>query len=106
MQKTHISSRKIALIWNALICHVDVLVAWEVDMLNNISPNEKFEVLHSYKSRGDILSGERLRSITLFNKATITIKSAISVIVKLKQSEAQQFSKMPYNTHLIASFLR
>jgi len=106
MQKTHISFRKIALIWNALICHTAVSVAMEVDMLCNTSPNDKFEVSHSYKSRRDILSGERLRSITLFNKATTTIKFANGVIVKLKQSEAQQFSKIPYNTHLIASVLR
>ena len=106
MQKTHISFRQIALIWSALICQINVLVAREVDMLNNISPNEKFEVSNSYESHRDILSGERLRSITLFNKARTTIKSANGVIVKLKQSEAQQFSKMPYNTHIIASFLR
>ena len=56
MEKTHISFKKIALIWNALICHIDVLVAREVDMLNNIGLNEKFEVSHSYKSRRDILA--------------------------------------------------
>ena len=106
MQKTHISSRKIALIWNALICQINVKFAREVDMLDNSSPNEKFEASHSYKSRRDILSGEGLRSITLFNKATTTIKSESGVIVKLKHSEAQQFSKMHYNTHLIAWFLR
>ena len=75
-------------------------------MLSHTSPVEKFEVANSNALRGDILSGERLRSTTLFNKAKTTIKSANGVVVKLKKTEAQQFSKMPFNTHLIASVLR
>tara|TARA_B100000575_G_scaffold3627_1_gene2741 strand:+ start:1947 stop:2186 length:240 start_codon:yes stop_codon:yes gene_type:complete len=78
----------------------------EVNMFRNISPVEKVVAAHPYEPRRDILSGERLRSLTIFNKATTTIKSANRVIVKLEQSEAHQFSKMPYNTHLIASVLR
>tara|TARA_Y100001968_G_scaffold42344_3_gene32416 strand:- start:6121 stop:6441 length:321 start_codon:yes stop_codon:yes gene_type:complete len=106
MQKTHISSGKIALIWNALICHIAVLVFMEINMIRNTRPVEKFVAAHPYEPHRDILSGERLRSLTIFNKAATTIKSANGVIVKLKRSEAQQFSKMPYNTHLIASVLR
>lgn len=75
-------------------------------MLRNISSVEKVVAAHPHEPRRDILSGERLRSLTIFNIATTTIKSANGVIVKLEQSEAHQFSKMPYNTHLIASVLR
>ena len=67
---------------------------------------EKIEVTNSNALRENILSGERLRSTTLFNKAKTTIKSANGVVVKLKKTDAQQFSKMPFNTHLIASVLR
>ena len=75
-------------------------------MLSLTRPVEKFEVANSNALREDILSGERLRSTTLFNKAKTTIKSANGVVVKLKKTDAQQFSKMPFNTHLIASVLR
>ena len=75
-------------------------------MIRNTSPVEKFGAARPYEPHREILSGERLRSLTIFNKAATTIKSANGVIVKLKRSEAQQFSKMPYNTHLIASVLR
>ena len=75
-------------------------------MLSYTSSVEKFEVANSNALRADILSGERLRSTTLFNKAKTTIKSANGVVVKLKKTDAQQFSKMPFNTHLIASVLR
>ena len=75
-------------------------------MIRNTRPVEKFVAAHPYEPHRDILSGERLRSLTIFNKAATTIKSANGVIVKLKRSEAQLFSNMPYNTHLIASVLR
>ena len=75
-------------------------------MLSHTSSVEKFEVADSNALRADILSGERLRSTTLFNKAKTTIKSANGVVVKLRKTDAQQFSKMPFNTHLIASVLR
>ena len=75
-------------------------------MLSHTSPVEKFEVANSNELRGDILSGEKLRSKTLFNKAKTTIKSANGIVVKLEKTDAQQFSKMPFNTHLIASVLR
>ena len=75
-------------------------------MLRHTRPVEKFEVANSNALREDILSGERLLSTALFNKAKTTIKSANGVVVKLKKTEAQQFSKMPFNTHLIASVLR
>ena len=78
----------------------------EINMLRHARPVEQFEVANSNALREDILSGERLRSTTLFNKAKTTIKSANGVVVKLKKTEAQQFSKMPFNTHLIASVLR
>ena len=78
----------------------------EINMLSHTSSVKKFEVANSNALRGDILSGEKLRSTTLFNKAKTTIKSANGVVVKLKKTEAQQFSKMPFNTHLIASVLR
>ena len=75
-------------------------------MLKLTRPVEKIEVANSNAFRENILSGERLRSTTLFNKAKTTIKSANGVVVKLKKTDAQQFSKMPFNTHLIASVLR
>ena len=75
-------------------------------MLSHTSSVEKFQVANSNALRNDILSGERLRSTTLFNKAKTTIKSANGVVVKLRKTDAQQFSKMPFNTHLIASVLR
>jgi hypothetical protein len=75
-------------------------------MLSHTSSVEKIEVANSNALRENILSGERLRSTTLFNKAKTTIKSANGVVVKLKKTDAQQFSKMPFNTHLIASVLR
>ena len=75
-------------------------------MLSHTSPVEKFEVANSNELRGDILSKENLRSTTVFNKAKTTIKSANGVVVKLEKTDAQQFSKMPFNTHLIASVLR
>ena len=75
-------------------------------MLKFTRPVEKFEVANSNALRENILNGERLRSTTLFNKAKTTIKSANGVVVKLKKTDAQQFSKMPFNTHLIASVLR
>ncbi len=75
-------------------------------MLSHTSSVEKFEVANSNALREDILSGQRLRSTTLFNKAKTTIKSANGVVVKLKKTETQQFSKIPFNTHLIASVLR
>ena len=88
------------------MCHIAVLILMEISMLKHTRPVEKFEVAVSHALREDILSGERLRSTTLFNKAKTTIKSANGVVVKLKKTEAQQFSKMPFNTHLIASVLR
>ena len=88
------------------MCHIAVLILMEIKMLSHTSPVEKFEVANSHELREDILSGERLRSTTLFNKAKTTIKSANGVVVKLKKTAAQQFSKMPFNTHLIASGLR
>ena len=106
MQKTHTSSRKIALIQGARMCHIAILILMETNMPSLTRPVEKFEVADSHALREDILSGERLRSTTLFNKAKTTIKSANGVVVKLKKTEAQQFSKMPFNTHLIASVLR
>ena len=106
MQITHTSSRKITLIQGALMCHIAGLIFMEEDMPSPTRPVEKFEVTLSHALREDILSGERLRSTTLFNKAKTTIKSANGVVVKLKKTEAQQFSKMPFNTHLIASVLR
>ena len=75
-------------------------------MLKFTKPVEKIEVANSNALRENILSGERLRSTTLFNKAKTTIKSANGVVVRLKKTDAQQFSKMPFNTHLIASVLR
>ena len=88
------------------MCHIAVLILMEINMLSHTSSAEKFEVANSNALHKDILSGERLRSTTLFNKAKTTIKSANGVVVKLKKTEAQQFSKMPFNTHLIASVLR
>ena len=88
------------------MCHIAVLIMMEINMLSHTSPVEKFEVTNSNALRGDILSGEKLRSTTLFNKAKTTIKSANGVVVKLRKTDAQQFSKMPFNTHLIASVLR
>ena len=105
MQKTHASSRKIALIQGALMCHTAILTLMEINMPNLTRPVEKFEVADSHALYKKILSGERLRSTTLFNKAK-TIKSANGVVVKLKKTDAQQFSKIPFNTHLIASVLR
>ena len=88
------------------MCHNAVLILMEIKMLSHTSPVEKFEVANSNELRGDILSGEKLRSKTLFNKAKTTIKSANGIVVKLEKTDAQQFSKMPFNTHLIASVLR
>lgn len=88
------------------MCHIAVLILMEINMLSHTSSVEKFEVADSHALRADILSGERLRSTTLFNKAKTTIKSANGVVVKLRKTDAQQFSKMPFNTHLIASVLR
>ena len=88
------------------MCHIAVLILMEINMLSHTSSVEKFEVANSNALRKDILSGEKLRSTTLFNKAKTTIKSANGVVVKLKKTDAQQFSKMPFNTHLIASVLR
>ena len=88
------------------MCHIAVLIFMEIDMPSLTRPVEKFEVTLSHALREDILSGERLRSTTLFNKAKTTIKSANGVVVKLRKTDAQQFSKMPFNTHLIASVLR
>ena len=88
------------------MCHIAGLILMEINMLSHTSSVEKFEVADSHALRKDILSGERLRSTTLFNKAKTTIKSANGVVVKLRKTDAQQFSKMPFNTHLIASVLR
>ena len=88
------------------MCHIAVLILMEISMLKFTRPVEKIEVANSNALRENILSGERLRSTTLFNKAKTTIKSANGVVVKLKKTDAQQFSKMPFNTHLIASVLR
>ena len=88
------------------MCHIAVLILMEINMLSHTSSVEKFDVANSNALREDILNGERLRSTTLFNKAKTTIKSANGGVVKLKKTEAQQFSKMPFNTHLIASVLR
>ena len=88
------------------MCHIVVLVLMEISMLKFTRPVEKIEVANSNALRENILNGERLRSTTLFNKAKTTIKSANGVVVKLKKTDAQQFSKMPFNTHLIASVLR
>lgn len=88
------------------MCHIAHLILMEINMLSHTSSVEKFEVADSHALRADILSGERLRSTTLFNKAKTTIKSANGVVVKLRKTDAQQFSKMPFNTHLIASVLR
>ena len=88
------------------MCHTAILTLMEINMPNLTRPVEKFEVADSHALRADILSGERLRSTTLFNKAETTIKSANGVVVKLRKTDAQQFSKMPFNTHLIASVLR
>ena len=87
------------------MCHIAHLILMEINMPSLITPVEKFEVAVSHALREDILSGERLRSTTLFNKAK-TIKSTNGVVVKLKKTDAQQFSKIPFNTHLIASVLR
>ena len=106
MQKTHAGSRKIALIQGALMCHIAILTLMEINMPNLTRPVKKFEVADSHALYKKILSGERLRSTTLFNKAKTTIKSANGVVVKLRKTDAQQFSKMPFNTHLIASVLR
>ena len=86
------------------MCHIAVLILMEINMLSHTSSVKKFQVANSNALRKDILSG--VRSTTLFNKAKTTIKSANGVVVKLKKTEAQQFSKMPFNTHLIASVLR
>ena len=88
------------------MCHIAVLILTEMNMLKLTRALEKIEVANSNALRENILSGERLRSTTLFNKAKTTIKSANGVVVKLKKTDAQQFSKMPFNTHLIASVLR
>ena len=88
------------------MCHIAHHILMEINMPSLTRPVEKFEVAVSHALREDILSGERLRSTTLINKAKTTIKSANGVVVKLKKTEAQQFSKMPFNTHLIASVLR
>ncbi len=88
------------------MCHIPILILTEISMLNLSRPVEKIEVANSNALRENILSGERLRSTTLFDKAKTTIKSANGVVVKLKKTDAQQFSKMPFNTHLIASVLR
>ena len=87
------------------MCHIAILTLMEINMPNLTRPVEKFEVADSHALYKKILSGERLRSTTLFNKAK-TIKSANGVVVKLKKTDAQQFSKIPFNTHLIASVLR
>ena len=88
------------------MCRIAVLILMQINMLRLTRPVEKFEVANSNALREDILSGERLRSKTLLNKAKTTIKSANGVVVKLEKTEAQQFSKMPFNKHLIASVLR
>ena len=88
------------------MCHLAVLILMEIKMLSHTSPVEKFEVANSNELRRDILSGEKLRSTNLFNKSKTTIESANGVVVKLKKTDAQQFSKMPFNTHLIESVLR
>ena len=88
------------------MCHIAVFILMEISMLKHTRPVEKIEVANSNALRENILNGERLRSTTLFNKAKTTIKSANGVVVKLKKTDAQQFSKMPFNTHLIASVLR
>ena len=88
------------------MCHIAVLILMEINMLRFTRPVGKFEVANSNALREDILSGERLRSKTLLNRAKTTIKSANGVVVKLEKTEAQQFSKMPFNKHLIASVLR
>ena len=88
------------------MCHTAVLILMEINMLKLTRPVEKIEVANSNTLRENILNAERLRSTTLFNKAKTTIKSANGVVVKLKKTDAQQFSKMPFNTHLIASVLR
>ena len=88
------------------MCHIARFILMEINMPSLITTVEKFEVADSNALRENILNGERLRSTTLFNKAKTTIKSANGVVVKLKKTDAQQFSKMPFNTHLIASVLR
>ena len=88
------------------MCRIAVLILMQINMLRLTRPVEKFEVANSNALREDILSGERLRSKTLLNRAKTTIKSANGVVVKLEKTEAQQFSKMPFNKHLIASVLR
>ncbi len=56
--------------------------------------------------RNDILQGERLRSSKMFKQFKTTIKSANGVVINLKRREVKRFSKVPFNTHLIACVLR
>ena len=56
--------------------------------------------------RNDILQGERLRSSKMFKQFRTTIKSANGVVINLKRREVKHFSKVPFNTHLIACVLR
>ena len=56
--------------------------------------------------RNDIFQGERLRSSKMFKQFRTTIKSANGVVINLKRREFKHFSKVPFNTHLIACVLR
>ena len=56
--------------------------------------------------RNDILQGEKLRSSKMFKQFRTTIKSANGVVINLKRREFKHFSKVPFNTHLIACVLR
>ena len=56
--------------------------------------------------RNDILQGERLRSSKMVKQFRTTIKSANGVVINLKRREVKHFSKVPFNTHLIACVLR
>ena len=55
--------------------------------------------------RNDICR-ERLRSSKTFKQFRTTIKSANGVVINLKRREVKRFSKVPFNTHLIACVLR
>ena len=56
--------------------------------------------------RNDIFQGERIRSSKMFKQYRTTIKSANGVVINLKRREVKRFSKVPFNTHLIACVLR
>ena len=75
-------------------------------MLYGIEPIQQMLDNCNSDWRNDILQGERLRSSKMFKQFRTTIKSANGVVINLKRREVKHFSKVPFNTHLIACVLR